>query len=125
GSTFRPAPAPSLLSTKPATSRSWPRMASTGASISSRTRGRNMRGALRVSVLSVSLWCSFAGAGPARAQSFGPPVQADVILQFFDRQGHARFTLATYYALWENAFRVSITTVSPALIFQPVSGPFL
>jgi hypothetical protein len=79
---------------------------------------------VRLSMLSVSLWCNFAGVTRARAQSFGPPVQMDVILQFFDRQGHARFTLATYYAQWENPFRVGVTTVSPALNFQPVSGSF-
>jgi hypothetical protein len=67
---------------------------------------------------------TFAFIAPARAQSFGPPVQANVILQFFDRQGNARFTLGTYYAQWENPFRVAVTTVSPALNFQPVSGTF-
>jgi hypothetical protein len=72
----------------------------------------------------VSLWCNISGALPARAQSFGPPVQTDVVLQFFDRQGRERFTLAGYYAQWENPFHVSVTTVSPALNFQPVSGSF-
>src|SRR5262249_22296901 len=67
---------------------------------------------------------TFAFISPAHAQSFGPPVQADVILRFFDRQGNVRFTLASYYAVWENPYRVSVTTVSPALNFQPVSGTF-
>jgi hypothetical protein len=57
---------------------------------------------------------------PAQAQSFGPPVRSEVILEFFDSQKNVRFTLATYYANWENPFRTTIRTVSPALGFQPV-----
>src|SRR5437870_7834869 len=57
----------------------------------------------------------------AEAQSFGPPVRSEVILQFFDSQKNVRFTLAAYYTSWENPFRATITTVSPALGFQRVS----
>jgi hypothetical protein len=57
----------------------------------------------------------------AQGQSFGPPVRSEVILQFFDSQKNVRFTLAAYYASWENPFRATITTVSPALGFQRVS----
>jgi hypothetical protein len=79
---------------------------------------------VRAGLLSVTLWCSIAATPAARAQSFGPPVQTEVILQFFDRQGHPRFTLAGYIAQWQNPFRVGVTTVSPALNFQPVSASF-
>src|SRR5437870_536284 len=58
---------------------------------------------------------------PARAQSFGPPVQSEVILQFFDRQGHARFTLAAYYAQWENPFHITVPVYSRQL-HRPVVG---
>ena len=82
----------------------------------------------KVTVKTVSVFAffllTFAFCSPARAQSFGPPVQTEVILQFFDRHGNARFTLATYYAQWQNPFRIGVTTVSPALNFQPVSGNF-
>jgi hypothetical protein len=78
----------------------------------------------RLGVFAVSLWCLFAGVNPVRAQSFGPPVQTNVILQYFDRQGNARFTLAAYFAQWEVPVSIPVTVVSPALNFQTVSRNF-
>jgi hypothetical protein len=51
----------------------------------------------------------------ASAQSFGPPVQTELILEFFDKEGNVRFTLAAYLANWENPYQVQVTVASPAL----------
>lgn len=63
-------------------------------------------------------------SGVARAQSFGPPVQTEVLLQFYDRAGNVRFSFAAFFAQWENPFRVTVTTVSPALNFQTVTQSY-
>jgi len=72
-------------------------------------------------VLFVSLWFIVFASPPACAQSFGPPVPTDLILVLLDKSGHARFTLGAYAAQWENPFRVTVRTFSPAL-GEVVSG---
>jgi hypothetical protein len=58
-------------------------------------------------------------AGPivpmARAQSFGPPVPTELVLALLDREGNVRFTFSSYYAHWENPFRVTVGGFSNAL----------
>jgi hypothetical protein len=54
-------------------------------------------------------------APTAQAQSFGPPVPGRLLLVLLDKEGNVRFTLGSYYASWENPFRVRLTTFSPAL----------
>jgi hypothetical protein len=78
-------------------------------------------GGLRAGLL--ALFCSLVSltCQPVQAQSFGPPVRSEVILEFFDSQHNVKFTLAAYYTSWQNPFRTTITTVSPALGFQKVS----
>ena len=44
-----------------------------------------------------SLW-ALACSSRAWAQTFGPPVPTERLLQFLDREGNVRFTLASYYA---------------------------
>ena len=70
---------------------------------------------VRAFVFVVSLWFVFAASAPACAQSFGPPVPTDLILVLLDKSGHQRFTLASYAAQWENPFRITVRTFSPAL----------
>lgn len=62
------------------------------------------------------LWLVLAASAPVRAQSFGPPVPTELILVLLDRHGNQRFTLGMYSAFWENPFRVTVRTDSPALI---------
>jgi hypothetical protein len=69
----------------------------------------------------VSLWFIIAGRTPAEAQSFGPPVPTQTMLVLLDKSGHPRFTLSSYVAEWENPFRITVRTFSPALL-QVVSG---
>ena len=78
-------------------------------------------GGLRAGLL--ALFCSLVSltCHPVQAQSFGPPVRSEVILEFLDLQHNVKFTLAAYYTSWQNPFRTTITTVSPALGFQKVS----
>jgi hypothetical protein len=53
-----------------------------------------------------------SSAGPARGQSFGPPVPTDLVLVLLDREGNVRFTLSGYYAHWQNPFQVTAAAVS-------------
>jgi hypothetical protein len=55
------------------------------------------------------------GTGPARAQTFGPPVPTERLLVLLDREGNVRFTLASYYAQWENPFQWTVTSFSNTL----------
>jgi hypothetical protein len=56
-----------------------------------------------VGLLGLGLCC-----GSARAQTFGPPVPTELVLVLLDREGTVRFTLASYYTLWENPFRLTL-----------------
>src|SRR4051794_12654531 len=78
-------------------------------------------GGLRAGLIAVFFWLAALTCHPVQAQSFGPPVRSEVILEFFDSQHNVKFTLAAYYTSWQNPFRTTITTVSPALGFQRVS----
>jgi hypothetical protein len=53
--------------------------------------------------------------GPARAQSFGPPVPTELVLVLLSREGNVRFTLSSFYASWQNPFQVQVRTFSNAL----------
>jgi hypothetical protein len=63
----------------------------------------------------LAFWLCLSAVRPAAAQSFGPPVQTELLLEFFDREGNVRFTLAAYLANWKNPYQVRVRAFSPAL----------
>lgn len=75
-------------------------------------KGRKHRSIFQAALLAAGSATLFYGCAPARAQQFSQlaPVEKLLVLQAGGRD--RRLTVAAYATLWENPFRVSVTTFS-------------
>jgi hypothetical protein len=64
-------------------------------------------------VFVAGLLLAAVAAGPARAQSFGPPLLGEVLYQLQDREGNPRLTLEAYSTFWRNPFEITLMRVAP------------